>query len=72
MANNNFNKDKFSWNYEKGAQLMTMDETADYLRIAKSTLYGYVFKKKIPVVKVGQKNLFDKAIINAWLLERMS
>ena len=23
------------------------------------------------VVKVGQKNLFDKAIINKWLLERI-
>lgn len=71
MTDKNY-KERFRWDDEKGAQLMTMDETAKMLRIAKQTLYNFVYKKQIPVVKVGSRNMFEKSAINKWLFERIS
>ena len=71
MTDKNY-KDKFRWDSQKEPELMTMDETAKMLRIAKQTLYNFVYKKQIPVVKVGSRNMFEKSAINKWLLERMS
>lgn len=45
----------------------TTDETADYLRISKATLYNYVYKRKIPFHKVGSRVLFIYEELDAWI-----
>jgi excisionase family DNA binding protein len=34
--------------------LITVQEAARYLAVSKSTLYGWVWQKRIPFVKVGR------------------
>jgi excisionase family DNA binding protein len=39
---------------------LEMNEAANFLRIAKSTLYKKVMRKEIPFHKLGNKTLFNK------------
>ena len=39
---------------------MNLDETAEYLGLAKQTIYGYVHQKKLPHLKVNGKKLYFK------------
>jgi excisionase family DNA binding protein len=47
-----------------------LDAVCDYLpgSPAKQTVYGWVFKKKIPYHKKGRKLLFLKSEIDEWLI----
>lgn len=49
------------------AQLMTLEEVADYLRVTKKTIYRLLEKRIIPARKVGRQWRFDKDSIDAWL-----
>ncbi len=42
-------------------RLMTVREAANYLAISASTLYGWVWQRKVPFVKVGRALRFDVA-----------
>jgi len=53
------------------AQLMTVEELAEYLRITKRTIYRLLKKGNIPAVKVGHKWRFDKETIDNWLHPKM-
>lgn len=53
------------------AQLMTVEELAEYLRITKRTIYRLLKKRNIPAVKVGHKWRFDREAINDWLHPKM-
>jgi excisionase family DNA binding protein len=48
-------------------EIMTLQEIADYLKIAEKTLYGYAQKGLIPAIKIGSAWRFRKANIEAWL-----
>ncbi len=48
--------------------LMTIKETASYLRLNYSTLYKLAQKGKIPVSKVGGTWRFKKQILDDWLI----
>lgn len=48
-------------------ELMTLEEAADYLKIAKPTLYRLLEEGKIPAFKVGNQWRFTKELINQWL-----
>ena len=53
------------------AQLMTVEELAEYLRITKRTIYRLLKRGKIPAVQVGHKWRFDKETIDNWLHPKM-
>jgi len=47
--------------------VLTIDELAEYLKIAKSTLYKLAQQGRIPAQKVGRHWRFRKAAIDRWL-----
>ena len=47
--------------------LMTMDMVAEYLQLSKKTIYKMVSQKRIPMVKLGNRNRFIKEEIDVWL-----
>jgi excisionase family DNA binding protein len=49
-------------------QLMTLDETAQYLRISPHTVGQYAREGRIPCVKIGRRVLYDKQALDKWLL----
>ena len=48
-------------------EIMTMDMVAEYLQLSKKTIYKMVSQKRIPMVKVGNRNRFIKEEIDGWL-----
>ena len=51
------------------AELMKLEEVADYLRVAEKTIYRLIDKRGIPATKVGHQWRFNKADIDTWLLQ---
>ena len=49
------------------AELMILEEVADYLRATKKTIYRLLKQRKIPASKVGHQWRFEKARIDEWL-----
>ena len=41
--------------------LITIQEAAKFLAVSKSTLYGWVWQRRIPFVKVGRSLRFELA-----------
>ena len=39
--------------------LMTIEEAAEFLSVSTSTLYGWVWQRRIPFVKVGRALRFE-------------
>jgi excisionase family DNA binding protein len=52
--------------------ILTIEETAHYLRIAKSSLYKLAQEGKIPCQKVGRHWRFRRETIDRWLDENRS
>lgn len=53
------------------AELMNIEETARYLRIAPNTLYQYGMENKIPGrVRICGKTLYDKEHLDRWILSK--
>ena len=52
------------------AELMTLEEVAEYLRVTLRTVYRLLKRGNIPAAKVGRQWRFDKASINEWLNSR--
>ncbi len=48
-------------------EIMTLQDVAEYLKIAERTVYGYAQKNLIPGIKVGSAWRFRKTDILAWL-----
>lgn len=48
------------------SEIMTLEETAKYLKIGKSTLYKMVREGKIPAVKIANQWRFRKDEIDEW------
>lgn len=51
------------------APLLTIDELAAELGLAKTTLREWCWQKRIPFVKLGRAVRFRRADIEAWLAE---
>lgn len=51
-------------------QVMTIDDLAAYLQVAKSTLYKLAQEGKVPGQKVGKHWRFSKDAIDRWLEHR--
>jgi len=52
-----------------GKEVLTIDELAEYLKIAKSTLYKLAQEGRLPGQKVGRHWRFRKDAIDRWLDE---
>lgn len=46
---------------------LNIDEAAAFLRMQKSTLYQYVFYRRIPYYKTGKKLTFSKTELVEWM-----
>jgi len=53
-------------------EIMTIGETAEYLRISMSSLYKLAQDGRIPCQKVGRHWRFRRQTIDRWLDERKS
>jgi excisionase family DNA binding protein len=49
------------------AQLMTLREVADYLRVTEKTIYRLLRRGSILATKVGHQWRFDKTLVDEWL-----
>ncbi len=49
------------------SQVFTLQECAEYLKIAESTIYLLARKGKIPCQKVGRNWRFSKEALDRWL-----
>ena len=49
------------------AELMTLEEVAQYLRVTEKTIYRLLDKRGVPAARVGHQWRFDKAVIDTWL-----
>jgi len=54
---------------EGNSSIMTLEETARYLKIGKSTLYKMAREGKIPAVKIANQWRFRKEDIDKWFQE---
>jgi len=52
-------------------EIMTIGETAQYLRISQSSLYKLAQEGRIPCQKVGRHWRFRKASIDRWLEQNL-
>lgn len=50
-------------------ELLSIDDAAKYLNLAKQTLYGFTSKGVIPYLKKGKKLYFKKSEIDKWINE---
>ena len=49
------------------AELITLEEVADYLRVTKKTVYRLLESGRIPAIKVGRQWRFSKSAVDEWL-----
>jgi excisionase family DNA binding protein len=50
-------------------EILTAEEAASFLNLAKQTLYGMTSRKEIPFIKKSRKIYFSRAELEKWLLE---
>ena len=60
LEDNHFNK----------AVFLNLDETSDFIKMKKSSIYQLVFQRKIPYYKRGKLLLFKKADLVRWIEEK--
>jgi excisionase family DNA binding protein len=53
-------------------EIMTVQELAQYLRLAEATIYRLAQAGEIPAVKVGRTWRFKKALIDEWFRKQAS
>jgi excisionase family DNA binding protein len=52
---------------DPGGEWLSLEETAAYLRIGKTALYALARESRIPTQRLGNKWVFEKAVLNAWI-----
>ena len=52
------------------ANIMTLEEVANYLKMKPQTLYTWAQKGDIPAVKLGKEWRFRRDVIDEWLNQR--
>jgi excisionase family DNA binding protein len=48
-------------------RLLTVQEAAKYLAVSVSTLYGWVWQRRVPFVKIGRALRFDPSDLEAFV-----
>ncbi|MDN3666910.1 helix-turn-helix domain-containing protein [Algibacter miyuki] len=64
---NNLKKNYESQNRIQQDELLSIDEAAKLIKLAKATLYGLVHKKAIPFSKKGKRLYFQKTELLDWI-----
>ena len=54
-------------NNQTSDEYLTIEETAKYINMAVSSVYGFVHFKRIPYIKRGKRLIFEKSKIDEWL-----
>lgn len=52
-------------------EVMDIKTLAQYLGMGRSKIYGLIRQKKIPASRIGRQYRFSKALVDAWLKERL-
>lgn len=52
---------------ERGLQILSIHQAAEYVNLSPQTLYGFTSKRKIPFIKKGKKLYFKKDDLDKWL-----
>jgi excisionase family DNA binding protein len=52
------------------AEILTVREVADYLKVTERTVYRLLSEKQIPAFKVGGAWRFRRAQLNEWIEQR--
>ena len=52
---------------QKDAEYMDIDEASKFLKLKKSTIYQFVFRRQIPFYKNTKKLLFKKSDLIEWV-----
>lgn len=53
-------------------EVMSIDETAKFLKLPKTTIYKYARNRKIPACKVGRRWRFERNTLEKWLEGKMN
>jgi len=53
-------------------EIMSVEETAKFLKLPKTTIYKYVKNKTIPGFKIGKKWRFERNTLEEWLKVQMA
>jgi len=53
----------------RATQLVNVNEAAQFLAVSPSTLYGWVWQRRIPFVKVGRAVRFDMADLERFVTQ---
>jgi len=56
----------------KEAEILTIRQVADYLKVTERTIYRLAGAKKMPAFKVGGTWRFARADIDAWIKQQSS
>lgn len=48
-------------------ELLTSDEASEYTRLARQTIYDYVYRRQIPFYKIGGKLVFKAYELDRWI-----
>jgi excisionase family DNA binding protein len=49
------------------SQILTLDELSEYIKISRFTIYDWVYRKKIPYIKLGKNLRFRRELIDDWI-----
>ena len=49
--------------YEQLPDILTVDETAEFLRLGRSSVYDAIRMKEIPAVRIGRRILVPKVVL---------
>lgn len=52
-------------------QFLRVEEAAEYLGVARSTLHDQVVRGVVPSLKVGTRRLIPKAALDQWVAEQV-
>jgi len=47
--------------------LMTIEELAEYINMAVTSIYGLIHRRQLPHIKRGKRLIFEKSKITEWL-----
>ena len=62
-----FRKDQKQEQPKEEEEFLTIEKTMEILHLAKPSIYGLTYRKKIPYIKKGKKLYFRKAELLEWL-----
>lgn len=53
-------------------EIMSLKETAQYLRVHKITMYRNIKKGNIPAIKIGGNYRFKRSVVDEWIKRKIT